>query len=151
MCFVGVAEDISERRRAEIELAEAKQAAETANGAKSAFLANMSHEIRTPMTAILGYVDILLGSEGRRPDDIEAVQTIKRNAEYLLDLINGILDLSKIEAGKTEIECVPCSPRRIVGEVVALMRVPSAAKNLPLEVEFAGPIPATIRSGYARS
>lgn len=143
--YVGVAEDITEHKRAEAQLAEAKRAAEAANQAKSEFLTNMSHEIRTPMTAILGYADVLLGYADQ-PDEIEAARTIKRNGEYLLNLINGILDLSKIEVGKTEIERAPCSPVRMVVEVASLMRIPAAAKNLPLDVEFVGPIPEQIRS-----
>lgn len=149
LCFVGVAEDITEPKQTEAQLAEAKRVAETANHAKSEFLANMSHELRTPMTAILGYADLLQGSASQ-PEEIEAARTIRRNGEYLLSLINGILDLSKIEAGKAEVEHVTCSPVRLIIEVASLMRVPAAAKNLPLEVEFDGPLPETIHSDPMR-
>ena len=149
VCYVGVAEDVTEHKQAETQLAEAKRAAEVANHAKSEFLANMSHEIRTPMTAILGYAEVLLGCT-IQPDEVEAAKIIKRNGEYLLNLINGILDLSKIEAGKTEVDHVACSPIRLVGEVASLMRIPAAAKNLPLDIEFAGPIPETIHSDPTR-
>ena len=146
---VCVARDVTERKHAMTELAEAKQAAETANRAKSEFLANMSHEIRTPMTAILGFADVLLGDLAE-PENVDAVHTIKRNGEHLLGIINDILDLSKIEAGKLQIERKPCSPVKIVAEVASLMRVRAAAKNLLLEVDYAGPIPESIRSDPTR-
>ncbi|NQT40116.1 MAG: response regulator, partial [Planctomycetes bacterium] len=111
--------------------------------AKSEFLANMSHEIRTPMTAILGFSDVLLGNL-QDPDNVASANTIKRNGQYLLKLINDILDLSKIEAGKLEIERIKCSPSKVALDVVSLMRVRAEAKGLPLDFEYAGGIPETI-------
>ncbi len=131
------------------QLRQATQVADSANQAKSAFLANMSHEIRTPMTAILGFVDILLSSVDK-PEDLDAARTIKRNGECLLDLINDILDLSKIEEGKLQVEQIDCSPHRIVSEVAELMGVRAAAKDLPLEVRFEGTLPETIRTDPTR-
>ena len=126
--------------------------AEAADRAKGEFLANMSHEIRTPMTAILGYAEVLL-NEARcattplEPGDVLAhLQTIQRNGAHLLQVINDILDLSKIEAGKLEVERIPCSPRQAVREVVSLMRVRAEAKGLELQEQYAGPIPDTISS-----
>ncbi len=125
-------------------LEQAHYAAEQANRAKSEFLANMSHEIRTPMTAILGFSDLLLGSlEGE--ENLSAASTIKRNGEYLLELINDILDLSKIEAGKLQVERIACSPAEVVAGVASLMRVRAKGKNLPLEIEYVGAIPETVR------
>ena len=124
-------------------LEEFNQLAETANRAKSEFLANMSHEIRTPMTAILGYSDVLLG-ELEQESSLSAVQTIKRNGEHLLNLINDILDLSKIEAGKLVVEQISCSPIQVVADVASLMRVRAQAKNIPLDIEYAGSIPESI-------
>ncbi len=158
---------ISKRRQAERQLEQYAQvlegqkrameqlyeAAETASRARSEFLANVSHEIRTPMTAILGFAELLLGDQSRQrlsPEQREAVETIQRNGNYLLGLINDILDLSKMEAGKLEIERTECSPPQVLSEVVALMRVRARAKNLSLELELDGPIPASIRTDPLR-
>ena len=109
----------------------------------------MSHEIRTPMTAILGFSDMLAESVVE-PEQLTAVTTIKQNGEYLIGIINDILDLSKIEAGRLEVERVQCSPCQILSEVVSLMCVRAKAKNLPLEIEYDGPIPQTIQSDPTR-
>ena len=141
--------DVTAQKESERQLAESKLAAEIANQAKSEFLANMSHEIRTPMTAILGFANLLLESV-RDPEEVDATKTILRNAEHLLRVINDILDLSKIEAGKLAVERVACSPIALVDDVASLMRVRAEAKNLPLEVDFAWPIPETIVSDAMR-
>ena len=134
-------------------LEEFSQAAGAANRSKSEFLANMSHEIRTPMTAILGFTDVLLGEDGLEdapPERANALETIKRNGEYLLKLINDILDLSKIEAGKLEVEQAACAPAQVLADLASLMRVRAQAKDIPLEIEFDGAIPERIRSDPTR-
>ncbi|MBS2036273.1 PAS domain S-box protein [bacterium] len=141
--------DISERLRIAEELSLAKAAAESASQAKSDFLANMSHEIRTPMAAILGYVDILL-RQVSEPDDVECLRVIQRNGVHLLEIINDILDLSKIEAGRLHLETVPVSLEVVLAEVLALMNVRAVEKGLPLRLEFDGPVPKVIQSDPTR-
>ncbi len=134
-------------------LEEFYRVAESATRAKSEFLANMSHEIRTPLTAILGFTDILIRDprlEQGPTDWIDALRTIHRNGEHLLQLINDILDLSKIEAGRLEVERIACSPPQLLADVISLMRVRAAAKNLQLNLQFAGKIPETIQSDPLR-
>jgi PAS domain S-box-containing protein len=129
------------------------QVAQCATRAKSEFLANMSHEIRTPMTAILGYADLLLTEEGieRAPEHRrQAFAAIKRNGDHLLEIINDILDLSKIEAGKLQVEHARCSPRDLVAEVAALMQARATQKRLMLTADLVGPLPQTILTDPVR-
>ncbi len=155
--------EVAERQRAERELkeyaaaletvnaalADSQKAAEVATRAKSEFLANMSHEIRTPMTAIIGFAEVLLETV-HDPEAVEAASTIRRNGEHLLRIINDILDLSKIEAGKLDVRRVDCSPARISADVVSLMRVRAQAKKLSLQFKCSGPVPETIQSDPTR-
>jgi len=136
------------QRTAELQVALA--AAEAANVAKSQFLANMSHEIRTPMTAILGYADILAEGEALSHLGREQVAAMRRNGDHLLTLINDILDLSKIEAGKMTIERIECQPCRIVADVVSLMRPRAVDKGLKLDLILDGPVPETVRTDPTR-
>ena len=145
--------EIDERRRVERALLVAREAAEMANRAKSQFLANMSHEIRTPMTAVLGYTEILLEDEHSRDPSLRRtgeLETIYRNGEHLLALLNDILDISKIEADKLEVERVRFSPVQVVSDVITLMQIHAQAKELTLESRFLGPIPQAIESDPLR-
>jgi signal transduction histidine kinase/FixJ family two-component response regulator len=140
-------------RESELRLRREYERSEAANFAKSEFLANMSHEIRTPMTAILGYADLLLemGDIGRAPlDRVEAIETIRRNGNHLLTLINDILDLSRIESGKLTLEPVACSPAAILKDVATLMRVRADGKGISLDTGCVGPVPALIKTDPTR-
>jgi Amt family ammonium transporter len=147
--YEGTVVDITERREQAALLQAAHEKAEQANRAKSAFLANMSHEIRTPMTAILGYADMLLEHDLDR-QCVETIGIIKRNGDHLLEIINSILDLSKIEAGRLAVESLPCNPCAMVAELASFMRVRAASKRLELAVEFRGPVPRQITSDPTR-
>ena len=122
------------RRRVEVALAEAKKAAEAANIAKSAFLANMSHEIRTPMNGIVGMVNILR-REGLTPRQLERLETIDKSAQHLLSVINNILDLSKIEAGKLDLEGAPVAIDSMMVNVSSILAERAKAKGLRLAIE----------------
>ena len=139
--------------RAQAAADDACKAALAADRAKSEFLANMSHEIRTPLTAILGFTEELI-DEGSRAVNAAGVDpallTVKRNSQHLLAVVNDILDLSRIEAGKFTVEDVACEPMRIVSDVVALLRPRAVEKQLRLETRLRGPIPAEIRSDPTR-
>jgi PAS domain S-box-containing protein len=151
--FVALILDATKRQQMEDELRQSREIAIAADRAKSEFLANMSHEIRTPMTAILGYADLLYqeGDITRAPAGrINAIRTVQRNGEHLLAIINDILDLSKIEAGKLSIESMSCSPDEIVQDVFSLMKVRAHAKGINLCVEYATPVPESILSDPTR-
>jgi signal transduction histidine kinase/CheY-like chemotaxis protein len=131
----------------------ARNAALAADKAKSEFLANMSHEIRTPLTAILGFTDELIDEAQRTGQSVgpdPALLTVKRNGHHLLAIVNDILDLARIEAGKLTIQSVPCAPLRVVADVVALLRPRAVEKQLRLDVRLRGSVPESIHCDATR-
>jgi two-component system, sensor histidine kinase and response regulator len=127
----GISRDITEKKLADDALREAKISAEAANLAKSQFLANMSHEIRTPLSAVVGMAEILMES-GLTPEQREFAEIIHKSGNGLVAMLNDILDYSKIEAGKLELEAIPFDLALAVDDVVALLAANAEAKGLEL-------------------
>ncbi|RIX49117.1 MAG: HAMP domain-containing protein [Rhodocyclales bacterium GT-UBC] len=130
----------AQRNRMLETLAQAKDAAEAANRAKSEFLANMSHEIRTPMNGIIGMTELAL-MEPLEPTVREYIELARTSADNLLAILNDILDVSKIEAGKLHIESVPFEPRRLIADTLNLMEPRLREKQLQSHLDFASALP----------
>jgi signal transduction histidine kinase len=127
-----------------------RDAATQANRAKSLFVANVSHEIRTPMTAILGYTDVLAEPGLDENERRDAIETLRRNGRQLLALVNDMLDLSRIEAGKLAVRSREVSPISVAQQVVALLRERARAKGLVLDLELAGDLPRAVWTDAVR-
>lgn len=166
--ILAICRDITERKRTEEELRRyrddleetvrqrtaqlllARDEAEAANKAKSVFLANVSHELRTPLNAILGFSALLRQERGLSKFQAESLDIINRSGEHLLSLINDVLEMAKIEAGRLQLESTPVDLSGLVREVVEMMRVRAEQKGLFLRSEQSPEVPSLIRSDEAR-
>jgi CheY-like chemotaxis protein len=130
-------------------LAEARDAAEAASRAKSTFLANISHELRTPLTAVIGMNDLIVRNED--PAHAQRYATIAgQSARSLLNLINGVLDLSRIEAGRLDLQAEPVRPRALVGDIEAMFRPEADRKGLALRFVIGDAVPAVVKTDPSR-
>ncbi|MEI6289502.1 MAG: PAS domain S-box protein [Chloroflexota bacterium] len=143
---IGVSQDINQQKQMEIDLHTAKEAAESANRAKSLFLANMSHEIRTPMNAILGFGQILLKDQDWNPKNRGYLEIINRSGEHLMTLINEILEMSKIEAGHVTYTPTTFNMPVIIQDLCSMFDLRLSAKNLKITIDIAPEIPEYIIS-----
>ncbi len=148
--ILGVSEDVTQRRLAEIALQQAKEAAEVANQAKSAFLANMSHELRTPLNGVLGFAQVLERDSNLNQKQLEHVSVIRRCGDYLLTLINDILDLSKIEAGRVELYPTDFHFGEFLQGVVELFQMRAAQKGISFCYETLSHLPHGVRADEKR-
>ena len=142
--------DISERKQQDQELQRAKEAAEAANLARGQFLANMSHEMRTPLTAVIGFAQALKSGEHTPEGLRDAIETILSSGEYLLEIVNDILDLSKIDAGALRIERIPMSLRDVVHEVQKITERKALEKGLALSFHVDPAVPLSVNSDPLR-
>ncbi|QDS96628.1 Sensory/regulatory protein RpfC [Roseimaritima multifibrata] len=140
-------DDVTHLEEIKIQLRNARDQADAASAAKSAFVANMSHEIRTPLNAVLGFADVLRrGMATSREEEVEYLDMIHRSGHHLLELINDILDLSKIESGRLQVESIECSVARIAHDVRSVLSQRASEKSLSLNVEFKSELPEFIQS-----
>jgi PAS domain S-box-containing protein len=142
--------DVTVQKRAEAELIMARDAAEAANRAKSLFLANMSHELRTPLNAILGFSSLLHRDPGLAESQRQNVDIINRSGEYLLALINDVLEIAKIETGRLPLDVAPFDLGNLVREVVEMMRLRARQKGLGLELDATSTFPCYIKGDEER-
>ncbi len=148
--FVALILDITDLKRSEAELRTAKEAAEAANQAKSTFLANMSHELRTPLNAILGFSQLLAARPDIDGDQAENLAVIRRSGKHLLNLINDVLDMSKIEAGRMGLSPVDFDLHRLLEDVTEMFRLRAREKGLFLNFEPGPDLPRYIHADQTK-
>ncbi|OYV01249.1 MAG: hybrid sensor histidine kinase/response regulator [Burkholderiales bacterium PBB5] len=142
--------EIEAHRRTDAALQAAKELAESANQAKTRYVAGITHELRTPLNSILGYAQILLKDERLTAEPRRAVATIHRSGEHLHGLIDGLLDLARIEAGRLRLDPAPVPVREFLDDLVHMVAPQAAAKQLKFELQTEGRVPAYIRADAKR-
>ena len=151
IAWIGTAIDIDDRIKTEREILRAKEEAESASLAKTQFLANVSHEIRTPLSAIIGFSELLLNPSQSADDRLQSASTIHRNGRQLLHLINEILDISKVESGKMELEDTETRLLDLLQEMTSLFELKAREKGLHFEIAVDGKgVPSVVRTDPMR-
>ena len=148
--YYNLRQEETKRRATQLQLSQALDQAESANRAKSAFVANMSHEMRTPLTAILGFTQTLLEPDQSSAQRDWAIHAVLDNSRHLRDLIDDILDLSKIEAGRLEVEMIPVDLPELLGGIGGALQNLAQAKDLDFVAQFIPPLPKKIVSDPTR-
>lgn len=148
--WIGVITDIQDQKAVQQELLLAKTLADAASETKSRFLANMSHEIRTPLGVILGFSELLMDPKSSHQEKLESMGIIRRNGQQLSKIIDEILDLSKVEAGKMDVDKTDISVLDLFEGIKAFMNLPAKEKGLELEFHVNGKIPTKIHSSSIR-
>ncbi len=142
-CFVAVFDDVTEIKRREAELRDARDLAQAGDRAKSQFLATMSHEVRTPLNGIVGFTSLLLDTE-LAAEQREYVQTIRASGEALIQLTGDILDFARIESGKLKLDAAPCDPRECDEAALDVLATRAAEKKIELLHWFSDELPASV-------
>ncbi len=141
IAWLGTCTDIQDRKNSEKKLIEAQKSAEAASQAKTQFLANMSHEIRTPLSAIMGFTELMLEPQVSNEEKTENLLVVQRNSQQLLKIVDEILDISKVEAGRLEIEKVETDLIDLLSNVQSLLRVTAEGKGIVLSLQVRDKIP----------
>lgn len=148
--YTAILRDIAKQVAAEDHLTQARLAAENANRLKTEFLANMSHELRTPLNAVLGFTQLLSTDKNLTPGQLEKIGIISRSGEHLLSLINDILDISKIEAGKTDLHQTVFSPTRFIEDIHDMFSLRCKKAGLGFYVEYSSPLPDRVKGDLGK-